>query len=346
VNKKIAIFFSLSVLIVQSSFAVALERASYDLVPTLDSGFLHIELSQADTIDRSNVEMNKAALIIDDLAEKRGVGIKKYGPVWRWGDEFIISVLYEKAGKEIRWRESISIATNDSNSSPKVYDQLFELGYLSIIENKKIDSTDIRKAKKDYFTTQLIWAEAESKKTDISENPIKWSLGLQKINDRLTMKSGKWGVDVDAKPLSIGLTKLLNRFTSSAYDYSTDVEYCGKLCRSEDYLYYRNVYRDGDQKSLLLTSFKDLTGYINSWEEVNIVGSVTAGDRGIVYLQPKIKYLKKESDFDGKFPIVAFSFIDKDGEPLVIPAIKNDADHLLLTNRHLLNSLRLNWVDR
>lgn len=347
-SKIILVFTLVQMMFASCAVASEFKRVPYNLVPSLTVGYAHVEIDQLVSVGRNSTEYVKITSKNNIQAEKNGLKINEYGDAWIWGSELILAVVYSKDGKTIRWRESFENTSQYSAIPKRIYDQLFEISYRSMLKNEGSNFTHLIKVdNKNIFEANIIWNQPNSNPVyNLSEQKkhgIHWTIGIRRIEQVSEKRDGMWEFQKKDDPVVVAVASLLNRFKSAEYDYSKDIEYCGNLCTSEEFNYYRYEYRAGKQKSLFLSSFKDLSSYINNWGETRIIGYIKNGSDGVVYLQPKLRSFKKEDGFDGKFPIVAFSLLKKDGKLLAVPGIKNDFDLMILSNSQVLNSIRSSW---
>lgn len=339
------IIFILIFLASGNSLSKEFKRVSYPLFGGANDGYLFFKIDYHDMgVADSNSDIANLISINKMQSKKRSVSLNKYNGAWLWGNSIILSAEYVSGEKKFSWRDSYTKKSDLIEIDEINFSQLFEISYMKILSAGLDANNSVEFKKTEGLEEVYVAYESPSSIPNYSlvdkGGVALWVLGLKKINSEIYKNENLWVASSGSGEIVDSVIRLLNRFSSSEYDFSRDSEYCAGSCNVNDIIFYKYELKNGVQKSYLISSYESLTNYISRWGKTNIIGYVKSGSYGVVYLQPEINEYKKDKNFDGKFPVVAFSFYLNGKNIKVFPGVKNNLDLMLFANENFLNSIK------
>lgn len=277
----------------------------------------------------------------------------KYNIAWVWGDYVLLTLDYNtQDGNIFSWREDFRCAKSAGcKLSTVLPDQLFELSYRILLGNfissGNLDSLVSSNTKssqniKTITSTYVHWNEPFNKPKYIKENlengAIQWALNLEGLDITIKKKDNIW-VDHE-NTIAQSMVTFLNNFQKDNYSIYEDKSYQESNINLKDYQIYEYEFKKSGHKKIILLDESLLIRQIENWNRIKLIGYIKLDGRGLLYFKPYHKVSGESIDYE-LIPVWVFEFADHDGAIKIIPGIKkHNWDNTLLTNEHLLESLR------
>lgn len=277
----------------------------------------------------------------------------KYNIAWVWGDYVLLTLDYNtQDGNIFSWREDFRCAKSAGcKLSTVLPDQLFELSYRILLGNfissGNLDSLVSSNTKssqniKTITSTYVHWNKPFNKPKYIKENlengAIQWALNLEGLDITIKKKDNIW-VDHE-NTIAQSMVTFLNNFQKDNYSIYEDKSYQESNINLKDYQIYEYEFKKSGHKKIILLDESLLIRQIENWNRIKLIGYIKLDGRGLLYFKPYHKVSGESIDYE-LIPVWVFEFADHDGAIKIIPGIKkHNWDNTLLTNEHLLESLR------
>jgi len=175
-------------------------------------------------------------------------------------------------------------------------------------------------------------------KENLENGAIQWALNLEGLDITIKKKDNIW-VDHE-NTIAQSMVTFLNNFQKDNYSIYEDKSYQESNINLKDYQIYEYEFKKSGHKKIILLDESLLIRQIENWNRIKLIGYIKLDGRGLLYFKPYHKVSGESIDYE-LIPVWVFEFADHDGAIKIIPGIKkHNWDNTLLTNEHLLESLR------